>query len=733
MSRIVSESRSQIGVVALLAVTPWLGVGMATAGTVVALHFLGLIMVLAGIGLLALRLGMGETGAGSTLLAVPLGFLLAAAVVALSARLGVSIRLVGWTLAIVGVLGLSFLHADLRAVLSRPVRFGWVYVLLSVVVCGLYFLPGALQDGVTTPGGGFQWMYVDTQFQMAIAAVVKTNHGPPAMPGMALAPLTYHFGPYALSGVLSAMTGLPLGDALARVVRGAGQIALILAALAFGRELARRVGDPDTGGIASVVGLLFYGSLSSLFVAQVNSTARGTVGAFLFPLPDVSVIHDGGWFSHLVLGHSEVWGGIGIFTVLALLASRMKSVARPRLRFDLFIVLPALIGCLEVIASIGTVGVVAGVYALLGMRHRRALLFAAGVLLAALGVGLVMGYVGSPSASGVALDLSYAPQALTLWVWLFIGLGVRLVAAVWWRHLRVDPLAWALLLFVVGYLAMGFLLRDAFDNHNSYGPKFLQGILSVYAFAWLGGVWGQGRRGWWETVAGELIGWAWRISVVLLVADGIATAVGVVRGTLAAGSISVWSLKLAALGSCGVIAGAGALWISRRTIPRAWGGVSRAVVAVMAVGFLAWLPPWTAYGLNRLRMQVVLSPEEVSALHWVRDNSTPDALIATNHNAVARFRNRQARSYGYRVLAERPILLEGWEYGEKYQARFAAVRHDNDVLFHTANADSARTVVQRYGVQYIVTAPGTDLHIAPSTDWLQLAARFGSVKVYRTE
>ncbi len=419
-------------------------------------------------------------------------------------------------------------------------------------------------------------------------------------------------------------------------------------------------------------------------------------------------------------------GGIGIFVTLALVADRLTSVEHARLPIDLLIVLPALVACLNVIAGIGIVGVVVAVYALLGLRHKRALIASVGTLLAAILVAWIMGYVGSASASGVAFDLGYSAKALTLWKWLFVGLGVRIVAAAWLRRWRADPVAWVLIAFVVGYLAMGFLLRDDFDEHNLYALKFLQGILSVFAFAWLGAIWARAKPHWSETAARELLWWSWRLGGLLLMADVAAVGLTAIRG-----DATPRSLLLATVGALAVTLAAAALLAWRRRAPTGWRSASAAVLIVVAVGLAAWLPSWMGYGLNRLHVEVTLSSDEVAALRWVRNTSGPDALIATNHHAIEQFRVRPDRSYGYRVIAERPVLLEGWEYGEKLAPSFATVRRDNDVLFHATDPDSARAVVQRYGIQFIVMAPKTDLHIT-AAPWLRLAAQFGSVKVYRT-
>ncbi len=310
MSRLVRSLRAELRWVAALALAPWIAVALATGGPVVAVHLLVSLAVLGGLGVIALRLGMAERrGEALVLLAIPVGFVFAAALLALSARLSLSLRVTGWGLAVIGLAGLLLVQREWRGLARESLRYGIAYVVLSAVICGVYFAPGALQDGVTTSEGAFQWMYVDTQNHMAVASAVKTDHGQPKMPGLATAPLTYHFAPFAAAGALSTMTGLPIPDALARVVRGIGLLALLLAALGCGRVLGRRLGGAALGGIASVVGLFFYGSLSALFVPQANSSSAAGLPALLFSVPGLAVVHDAGWFSHLVLGHSELWGG----------------------------------------------------------------------------------------------------------------------------------------------------------------------------------------------------------------------------------------------------------------------------------------------------------------------------------------------------------------------------------------------------------------------------------------
>ena len=719
----------EVRLVVPLAVAPWVLVALVTGGPSVAVHMLVTLAVLGGLGALALRYGMTEHGEALYLLAIPVGFVFAASLLALGLRIGLSVRITGWALVALGLMGLLMVRGEGRGLGRQHLRYGVLYIVLSAMVCGLYFAPGAWQDGVTTADGSFQWMYIDTQYQMANAAVAKTDQAPPAMPGMSTAPFIYHFAPYSVAGAISAMTGLTIADATVRVVRGIGLLALLLASLGLGRILARRIGDADLGGIASVVGLFLYGSLSALFGSTNNTTATAELPAVLFPMPGLAgVVHDGGWFSHLVLGHSELWGGIGLLVTLALVTHRLTSITRPRTSVDLSIVVPALVLPINVIAGIGATGVVASVYAIMAIRHRRALLVSAGSLVVAGLVAWIMGYIGSPSASGVAIDAGYSAKALTLWRWLFVGLGVRVVAGAWFRRLRIDPAAWILIALVAGYFPIWFFLKDSFDGHNLYALKFLQGVLSVYAFAWLGGLLGRTEQSWFSTVARELLRWSWRLGVVLLTVDLVAASLTTIRG-----QVTPRPLVFATIGALAVTLCSGVLLVWRERSPTGWRLASVAVFLVISLGFAAWLPSWMGYGLNRLRLHVTMSSDEVAALRWVRDTSRPDALIATNHHSIDAFRARRDRSYGYRMMAERPILLEGWEYGEMLTPQFPAVRRDNQVLFQTEDTDKARAIVQKYNIKYIVTAPGTDLQVTPEASWLQLAAHYGSVKVYQVQ
>ena len=100
--------------------------------------------------------------------------------------------------------------------------------MLSVLICIVCFLPGVCNDAVLRPDGSFNSTYADTRYNESIAAAVKNDASPPKEPGTKTAELLYHFAPYAPAGAISRLDGLNLGDAYARVTRGASLWALVL-------------------------------------------------------------------------------------------------------------------------------------------------------------------------------------------------------------------------------------------------------------------------------------------------------------------------------------------------------------------------------------------------------------------------------------------------------------------------------------------------------------------------
>jgi hypothetical protein len=271
---------------------------------------------------------------------------------------------------------------------------------LSALICAVYFLPGARNDAVLRRDGSFNWIYVDTQYFYSIAASIKTGEEPPRAPATVTAELFYHFAPYAPAAAISRFDGLNLGDAFARVTRGASFWALVLSCFGFGTILSLKATGEKFGGIVSVAGLFFYGSLLSLFTNESNSSSHVS-GAILFEIPEVAVLADGGPFSHLILGHSMLHGLIAITAIMGLCLTERERDAVLTWRGIVLLMLPALAMAVNSVAGLYCIGVV-GILLFWGRLDRPASWLQITVMLCMfLGAWEIMGY-GHGAEAGMA-------------------------------------------------------------------------------------------------------------------------------------------------------------------------------------------------------------------------------------------------------------------------------------------------------------------------------------------
>jgi hypothetical protein len=101
---------------------------------------------------------------------------------------------------------------------------------------------------------------------------------------------------------------------------------------------------------------------------------------------------------------------------------------------------------------------------------------------------------------------------------------------------------------------------------------------------------------------------------------------------------------------------------------------SAVLMAVLMIGFLAWITPWINFGLGRMKMDITLSAGEVQGLHRLRELAAPGERFSTNKHAVEGFATRKERSYGYSARSEHLVLLEGYlDRGETTLPWFASL------------------------------------------------------------
>jgi len=157
---------------------------------------------------------------------------------------------------------------------------------------------------------------------------------------------------------------------------------------------------------------------------------------------------------------------------------------------------------------------------------------------------------------------------------------------------------------------------------------------------------------------------------------------------------------------------------------------------------LAGQPPYVQAGKQ-------VTPGIAQGLGWLRDHSSPDAVIAVNNYSTHRRRRHgplpAADEYIYSALAERRVFLEGWVYANRsFQLGESAVlrgrrepfpdrRRLNDAVFKHADRRALRVLVHRYHVRYLVV---DRIHGGATSRLARLAARAYSnsdIRIYAAE
>jgi hypothetical protein len=709
---------------------PWIAVVLVTAGAWAALNFFAyaIMVFAAGYSIVSAALSAPtRTQTQNIVLAPAVGILALSALTAFWLRLGLPLVWVPvlWLgLMSVGALGL---WSD-RALLGKStVAYGGALVILSVLICAVYFVPGARNDAVLRRDGSFNWIYVDTQYLHSMAASIKSGDSPPKDPGTATTELLYHFGPYAPAAAISRLDGLNLGDSLARVTRGASLWALVLSCLGLGTLLSLKATGEKFGGIMSVAGLFFYGSLLSLFSNEVNSSSYVT-GAILFKIPGVEVLGQGGPFSHLILGHSELHGLGAITAIMGLCLIEREQGSNLTWRGLILVALPALTVAVHSVAALYCLSV-AGILLFWGrLKMARTWLSIILMLGLFLGAWKIMGYGHASDSAQAIINKNPGEHWWMLAVWFMVGLGFRIVGFRWVSQPMRDPLSALVLASVLGLLSFSLLLQFP-RGEQRYGIYFLQSIFSIFAFSRLtSGCWrGVERSQWtaeWLRVAIK--------GMILLVAGATLMRI-VVYATHSEAWIASFRLQiLPSILLLSLLVGMSSLMKQNRRFSMV---SSAALMGVLLIGFLAWITPWLNFGLGRMKMDITLAPGEVRGLNRLGEIAARAERFATNKHAVESLASDTERSYAYATLSERPVLLEGYRYhSETALPGFKSLLHDNDLMFITPDPETVRDIAKTWRVRWLVARPGTDIAMTrPLPAWLVEQQDCGDLKIYRID
>ena len=707
---------------------PWTAVVCFAAGGWAGLNFVGysILVFAAGYGIVTLALP-APARIQILVLAPAVGILAISALTAFWVRLGLPLiwapaLWLGLTAA--GVMGL---WRDRACWAKSTVAYGLTLALFSTLICAVYFLPSARNDLVQRRDGSFNWRYVDTQHFHSIAASLKNGGSPPKAPGTVTAELLYHFGPYAPAAAISKLDGLDLGDAVARVTRGASLWALVLSCFGLGSLLSLRATGTKVGGIMSVAGLFFYGSLLSLFTDARTSSGHVT-GAILFKIPDVGVLADGGPFDHLLGGHSVLHGLGAITAIMGLYLAERGRESALTWRGVILLALPALAVPVHSVAALYCLGV-AGILLFWGrLGTIRAWLPIMLMFCLFLGAWKIMGYGHSPDAAQVMIKEHVTWQWWTLVVWFVVGLGFRIVGFRWISQPFKDPLSAVVLISVVGLLAFSLLLHLR-DYNERYGIYFLQSIFSIFAFS-------RVTPGCWRGVERSQMIAEWlrpaKTGMILLTACGALIGAGAVAAHHHTG-VTYFGRKLfLSFLLLSLLAGISALMKRDR---RGSTICSAVLMGALLVGFLAWTPNWLRYGMGGVKTGITYPPGEVRGLRLLGKLMAPDERFATNKHALdlESLAPPNERSYGYSALSERPVLLEGYlDRGEIFLPWFNTLLRDNDLLFSTTDPATVHNIAETWHVRWLVARPGTDISLPrPLPAWLVEQQNCGDLKIYR--
>jgi hypothetical protein len=724
-------SERRIPVVLGLVFFPWIAVVLFTAGGWAALNFLvyAIVVFTVGYGPISLVLP-AQNRVQALFLAPALGVLAISAFSAFWVRGGLPLFWVPALWLALSALGAVGLWRD-RAVWTRStVTHGLTLALFSLLICVVYFLPSASHDLVQRRDGSFHWRNWETQHFHSIAASIKNSGSPPKSPGTDTAELLYHFGPLAPAAAISRVDGLDLGDAVARVTRGASLWALVLSCFSVGTLLSLKATGKKFGGIMSVAGLFFYGSLLATFDDALVNSRHHLLADLLLKRSDGGMFVDGGAFDHFLSGHSLLHGVGAITAIMGICLVARERESALTWRGAILLLLPALAVPVNSVAALYCFGIV--VMLLFWGRLRARWSWISIVLTCCFFVAAwkMMGYGHAPDATATMLKEHIAWQWWTLVMWLVAVLGFRILGLRWIEQPWKVPVAALVLATVVGLLFFSLALHLR-DNNEHYGFYFLQSLFSIFAFSRMtSGSWYGDER---VRLVEDWLGIAIKTMILLCACAfliGIA-AFAIHRET----GIQDFRIKVFfAVSMMGLLFGL--LALMKRSSRFASIG-SAVLMCVLMIGFLAWAPIWFGSTVGALKADITYPPGVVHGLRRLGELMARDERFATNKHSLEgdSLQPPSEHSYGYSALSERPVLLEGYlARGERFLPWFSAMLHDNDLLFTTTDPQTLRNIAETWHVRWLVARPGTDIALPrPLPSWLVEQQDCGDLKIYRID
>ena len=674
--------------------------------------------------------GPANRSAGSALLALPVGLTVFGGLAQMGHHLGLP-AWPFWLFALVLALpGLGLARYLLRGRWFAPVSYGWLYLAAILLVCLVYYVPKSQQDSVRTEDGGVRWIYPDSAFHEAIAAVLPLD-APLKNPGFFSADLPYHYGRHALAGWLVSLFAVTAGDGLARILHMLGLAAVALSGIRLGQATARSHQERPLAGLMAVLLLFFLPNFTSVFLNEGDSCARHpqTILPRCAATNELPMAVADGYFGHFLGGGSTLWAAVVALAVAALLSQPNEGAAQTRNDLPFLPLAVSVFGlALNGVAGIACASVVAG-WALLSNRNWRGIAFvAASVAIFRAGQHLT-GL--SQAGAGIAwIGLGGMAFALAR------GVLCAFFLLLSFRSLCLLEMAWGtrksktvLVLFVLancGLYELFFL--------EGYPIQILAVVLSGYAAAPLASIvesLHDGGASWSHAWAAMMLCFK-RYSLGILIVAGILLPPSWYPFLRHRSSESIYGFSVL---MPGVMFVAALLYVVLgRALKNGWTPRPGYAVAIGSLLLLISASAVVRDELNqvfdRLGNSIALDGGRVRSLDFARDCPELGSFAATTHHDVEAAA-RPERSYGYAALSHHYMLLEGWRYGGVSDLpMFETVVDDNRRLFATKDASEARAITEKYGITHILLEPGQSLGFEfANSGWLHAVSNPGTLTI----
>jgi hypothetical protein len=567
------------------------------------------------------------------------------------------------------VLVVTFIDRDIRArVWSRvaePLRplQAWLLATACAIVVTVVFLKGPEQflPAYTDPLRS----YPDLAFQQALAASAKYDV-PISTLWLGGEPMKYHTFFHQSTAATSWATRIDLTD----LIHSLTWLPLLLAGCALVFALTQRFMGPTPDGERRV-GTIWAGPLAVLVAG---------LGGAIQPLPDLSL----GGISTAVAAYLSPTQNLGVLValVLCLLAVDLLRDQPPRSRWILLI-LVALVaaGAKSTVLPLAGFGFGLTFLFLEAARRKASTALWGGALCLAIFLGgLVVIFGGqswgtkvepfttflqlSPYAAlqhgtGVDRDAQLLTAGATLLSWGLASVGVPFLGRRW-----RDPGV----IFLVGVSLAGLagtLLTTQSGMSQLYFLRTAFPAIAVLACVGLANL---------VSRLGD------HRSAVLVAVSGLLGLVACAGARIGSDKLQgvkgPWLWTVAALATVGLLIAVG--WKLAR---RSGGLITAFAVAVAAAAMVgATLVPLQAVVSDHASNLIFAKPgrggataPEAGAARWLRKNSKPGELVATNaHCIIQRDDLCDSRHFWIAALSERPVLVEGWSYSN--QANRISVR-----------------------------------------------------------